>query len=50
MQYNNFFSFAALSLRCSDMAFSSCGEPGLLCIMVHRLLIAIASLAVKPRL
>ena len=34
---------AALSLRCCAQAFSSCGERGLLFMVVHGLLIAVAS-------
>ena len=34
---------AALGLRCCAQAFSSCGEWGLLFIVVHGLLIAVAS-------
>ena len=36
-----------LGLCCCARAFSSCGERGLLFIVVHRLLIAVASLAVE---
>ena len=35
---------AALGLRCCVQAFSSCGEWGLLFVVVHGLLIAVASL------
>ena len=35
---------AALGLRCHAQAFSSCGEWGLLFVVVHGLLIAVASL------
>ena len=35
---------AALGLRCYVRAFSSCGEWGLIFVVVHRLLIAVASL------
>ena len=35
---------AALGVRCCARAFSSCGERELLCIVVCRLLIAVASL------
>ena len=35
---------AALGLRCCMRAFSSCDEQGLLFIVVHRLLIVVASL------
>ena len=38
---------AALGLHCSARAFSSCGEWGLLFVAVHRLLIAVASLAME---
>ena len=34
---------AALGLRCCTWAFSSCGEQGLLFVVVHVLLIAVAS-------
>ena len=53
--YNNVYFFlrfclfvylflAALGLFCSVRAFSSCGEQGLLFVLVHRLLILEASL------
>ena len=42
-----FLFLAALGLRCCARAFSSCGERGLLFVAVHRLLIAVASLAVE---
>ena len=35
---------AVLGLRCCAQAFSSCGERRLLCIVVRRVLIAVASL------
>ena len=38
---------AALRLRCCARAFSSCGEQGLLCIMVRALLTTVASLVVE---
>ena len=38
---------AALGLRCCAWAFSSCGERGLLFVVVHRLLIAVASLVAE---
>ena len=38
---------AALGLRCCKRAFSSCVEWGLLFVVVHRLLIAVASLVVQ---
>ena len=42
--------FVALGLCCCVQAFSSCGEQGLLFIMVHRLLIVVASLVAEHRL
>ena len=38
---------AALGLRCCTWAFSSCGERGLLFVVVHGLLIAVVSLVVE---
>ena len=38
---------AALGLHCCARAFSSCGERGLLFVVVRRLLIAVASLVVE---
>ena len=38
---------AALGLCCCTRAFSSCGERGLLFVVVRGLLIAVASLVVK---
>ena len=38
---------AALGLRCCVRAFSSCGERGLLLVVVHGLLIAVASLVAE---
>ena len=38
---------AALGLRCCTGAFSSCGEWGLLFVVVRGLLIAVASLAAE---
>ena len=38
---------AALDLRCCTQAFSSCGEQGLLFVVVHGLLIAVASLVAE---
>ena len=38
---------AALGLRCCAQAFSSCGERGLLFVVVCRLLIAVASLVAE---
>ena len=42
-----FLFLAALGLRCFTRAFSSCGEQGLLFIVVHRLLIAVSSLVAE---
>ena len=41
-----FIFLAALGLHCCARAFSSCSERGLLFVVVHRLLIAVASLVV----
>ena len=41
---------AALGLRCCAWAFSSCGERGLLFVVVRRLLIEVASLVAEHRL
>ena len=38
---------AALGLRCCTWAFSSCSEGGLLLVVVHGLVIAVASLVVE---
>ena len=38
---------AALGLRCCTWAFFSCGEWGLLFVVVHRLLIVVASLVAE---
>ena len=49
--FNVFFKFnlflAALGLRCRMQTFSSCGEQGLLFVVVRELLIAVASLVVE---
>ena len=47
--FNNLFYLflAVLGLRCCIQAFSSCGERGLLFFVVHRLLIAVASLTAE---
>ena len=45
-----FLFLAALGLRCCAWAFFSCGEWGLLFVVVHRLLIEVASLAAEHRL
>ena len=42
-----FFFLATLGLRCCARAFSSCGERGLLLVVVRGLLIAVASLVVE---
>ena len=41
---------AALGLCCCTRAFSSCGEGGLLFVVVRGLLIAVASLVAEHRL
>ena len=41
---------SALGLRCCSRAFSSCGEWGLLFVVVRGLLIVVASLGAKRRL
>ena len=41
---------AALGLRCCAQAFSSCSEWGLLFVVAHGFLIAVASLVMKHRL
>ena len=45
-----FFFWAALGLRCCAQAFSSCGERGLIFVLVRELLIAVASLVVEHEL
>ena len=42
-----FFLAAALGLLCCEQAFSSCGERGLLFVVVRGLLIAVASLVAE---
>ena len=42
-----YLSMVALGLRCYMLAFSSCGERELLFLVVHGLLIAVASLVVE---
>ena len=49
-KYFFFFFLAALGLHCCVRAFSSCGEQGLLFIVVCGLLTAVASLVVEHRL
>ena len=46
----SFFLLAVLGLRCCACAFSNCGEPGLLFVAVHGLLIVVASFVVEHRL
>ena len=45
--FNLFLFLAALGLRCCSRAFSSCGERGLLFVVMHGLLIAAASLVAE---
>ena len=45
--YFIYLFLAALGLRCCAQAFSSCGEQGLLFVVVHRLLIMVASLVAE---
>ena len=45
----NFFG-GALSLHCCLQAFSGCGEQGLLFVVVHKLLIEVASPVVEHKL
>ena len=45
--YFNFFLLAVLGLRCCVLAFSSCGERGLLFVAVRGLLTAVASLVAE---
>ena len=42
-----FLLLAALGLRCCVQAFSSCGEQGLLFVVVRRLLTVVASLVAE---
>ena len=45
MTFNILFIYLAVpGLLCGAQAFSSCSEPGLLFVVVHRLLIVVASL------
>ena len=48
--YLFYLFLAALDLCCCAWAFSSCGERGLLFVVVCRLLIAVASLVTEHRL
>ena len=43
----SFLFLAALGLHCCTRAFSSCGKQGLLLVVVHGLLIAVASLVAE---
>ena len=43
--YSCILFLAVLGLHCCTWAFSSCGRQGLLSVVVHRLLIVVASLA-----
>ena len=45
--YIHIFFLAVLCLRCCAWAFSSCGEQGQLFVVVHGLLIEVASLAAE---
>ena len=45
--YLIYLFLVALGLRCCEWAFSSCGEWGLLFVVVHGLLIAVASLVAE---
>ena len=45
--YFIYLFLAALGLHCCPRAFSSCGERGLLFVVVHGLLIAVASLVTE---
>ena len=44
---NNFFFLVVLGLHCYARAFSSCGERGLLFVVVCGILIAVASLVAE---
>ena len=48
--YFVYLFLAALGLRCCVWAFSSCGGRGLLFVVVHGLLVVVASLAAEHRL
>ena len=48
--YFMYLFLAALGLRCGARAFSSCGERGLLFVVVRGLLIVVASLIAEHRL
>ena len=45
--FKNYLFLAALGLRCCAQVFSSCGEWGLLLVVVRGLLIAVASLVAE---
>ena len=46
----SFFFLVALSLHCCLQAFSGCGEQGLFFVVVHKLLMEVASPVVEHRL
>ena len=48
--YFIYLFLAALGLHCCTRAFSSCGEQGLLFVVVHGLLIVVASLVAEHKL
>ena len=48
--YIMFLLLAVLGFRCCMRAFSSCGKRGLLFVVVHGPLVAVASLVAKHRL
>ena len=50
INYFIYLFLAALGLHCCVRAFSSCGEQGLLFVVVRGLLIAVASLVAEHRL
>ena len=47
LRFFYFLFLVALGLRCCARAFSSCGEQGLLFVVVRGLLIAVASLVAE---
>ena len=50
INYLFIYFLSALGFCCWVRAFSSCGEPGLLFVAVHGLLVAVASLVAEHRL
>ena len=50
INYFIYLFLAALGLHCCVRAFSSCGEQGLLFVVVRGLLVAVASLVAEHRL